>query len=161
MAHHGTPDTGMKILGIRNAPQQLRYAVVTVVGEIWALENVATENLVRRPAGVNDVGAHLKWTRDELLRILRVNLGIDRIGLKTGEFRGNETAVIRTGSYLDAMVLLVGAEAGIPVTSRLYSQMATTRATVQEHAEARIARTADRWDAQMADAVAVAWIVGR
>lgn len=151
----------MKVLGIRTAPQQIRYALVGYDGTTWSLCNASSENLIRKPAGILDMPDQLKWTYDELERIIRQNPDIEHIALKTAEFGSREDSSSRTGAYLDALVLLVCANAGIPVTTRLYSQLGTKRATVKDDAEARVGRTGATWNEQMADAVAAAWMVSR
>ncbi len=151
----------MKILGIRTAPKQIRYSLVEGNGNAWTLLNKSCENLIRMPATLTECGDQLRWWRDELHRGLRQNSGIEKIGLKTAEFRGADTLANRHGSYFDAMVLLVAAETGIPAIPRLYSQLATKRADVLRHAEARVGRSDSAWNEQMADAVAVAWVIGQ
>lgn len=130
-------------------------------GTTWSLSNASSENLIRKPAGILEMPAQLNWTYDELERIIRQNPGIDRIGLKTAEYGSREDSSSRAGAYLDALVLLVSAKLGIPVMTRLYNQLGTKRATVKADAEARVGRTVAAWNEQMADAIAVAWMVSR
>lgn len=148
----------MKILGVRTAPQQIRYAIVEFNNGTATLLNAATENILRKPAHISQTSEHLKWVRDELARVVRQNPDLEKIALKTPEFQGSKTVSSRQGEYLDAMVFIVAADTGILVVSKLYSQMATKRADVLRHAEARVGKTASGWNEQMADAVAVAWI---
>lgn len=151
----------MKILGVRTAPQQIRYAIVEFNNGTATLLNAATENKLPKPAHITQTSDHLKWVRDELERVVRQNPDLVKIALKTPEFQGSKTAPSRLGEYLDAMVFIVAADASIPVVSKLYSQMSTKRADVQLHAEARVGKTATGWNDQMADAVAVAWSASR
>ena len=148
----------MKILGVRTAPQQIRYAIVEFNNGTATLLNATTENILRKPAHISQTAEHLKWVRDELARVIRQNPDLEKIALKTPEFQGSKTASSRHGEYLDAMVLIAAADAGIPVISKLYSQMGTKRADVLRHTEQRVGKTATGWNEQMADAVAVAWI---
>ena len=148
----------MKILGIRTAPQQIRYALIDTDGSTCTLINANSENLLKPPATIICNDALLKWVKDELTRIIRQNTDITIIALKVPEFTGSKTNSSRLGDYLDAMVLLTAAESGIPIITKLYSQMATKRADVKRHAEDRIGKTSTGWNDQMADAVAVAWI---
>src|SRR5690242_18653123 len=155
----------MRILGIRIAPQQIRYALVESLADtsvlFSVLLNAAGENLIRKPAHLSEVSDHLKWVKDELHRVIRQIHSLDVIALKTPEFQGGKTNVSRLGDYLDAVVLLVASEVGVPVISKLYSQMATRRSDVERHAEDRVGKTTSNWNQQMADAVAVAWVVRR
>ncbi len=131
----------MKILGIRNAPQQLRYAIVESTGGVCSLINGNSENLIKKPAGITEDCDQLKWIKDELHRIIRQTPNLDLIALKVPEFAGSKTASARHGDYLDAIVLLVAAEANIPVITKLYNQMATKRSDVTRHAEDRVGKT--------------------
>jgi len=151
----------MRILGIRTAPQQIRYALVESTDGTCSLLNASSENLIRKPAHVTEVPEHLKWVKDELQRVIRQNPGLDLIALKTPEFQGSKTNTSRLGDYLDSVVLLVAADAGVPVITKLYSQMATRRSDVARHAEDRVGKTISNWNDQMADAVAAAWIAQR
>lgn len=148
----------MKILGIRTAPQQIRYALIDFDGTTCTLINANSENILKLPATINSTEAQLKWVKDELSRIIRQNTDISRIALKVPEFAGSKTNSSRLGDYLDAIVLLAASEAGISIVTKLYSQMATKRADVKHHAEHRIGKTLTKWNDQMADAVAVAWM---
>lgn len=151
----------MKILGIRNAPQQLRYAIVEEQNGIYTLLNASTENIIRKPATVAETSAHLKWIKDELHRVIRQNPNIDLIAIKVPEFAGSKTLSARNGDYLDAIALLVADEKDIPVLTKLYSQMGTKRSTVLTHSEQRVGKTDIAWNEQMADAVGAAWSASR
>ncbi len=148
----------MRILGIRTAPQQIRYAMIDTDGNTCTFLNANSENSLKRPATIISNEVHLKWVKDELSRIIRQNTDITKIALKVPEFSGTKTSTSRLGDYLDAIVLLAAAESGIPIITKLYSQMATKRADVKRHAEERVGKTSTGWNDQMADAVAVAWI---
>lgn len=151
----------MRILGIRTAPQQIRYAIVESTNGVCSLLNENSENIIRKPVGITETHNHLKWIKEELHRIIRQNTNLDVIALKVPEFAGSRTASARNGDYLDAIVLLVAAEVNLPVITKLYSQMATKRTDVTRQAEDRVGRTSTGWNEQMADAVAVAWIAQR
>ena len=149
----------MKIFGIRTAPQQLRYALMKTDGNTCTLLNASTENSLKMPAAITKPEEQLKWVKDEISRILRQNADIEKIALKVPEFAGAKNGSSRFGDYLDAMVLLSAAEAEIPITTKLYSQMATKRADVKRHAEERVGKTVTAWNDQMADAINAAWIL--
>ena len=151
----------MKILGIRTAPQQIRYALVESDGINYIFLNSETENVLKKPASITTIDAHLKWVNDELSRIIRQNSDISIIALKVPEFAGRKTTSSRLGDYLDAMVLLAAANAEIQIVTKLYNQMSTKRGDVAKHAEERVGRTAKNWTDQMADALAVAWIASK
>lgn len=151
-----------KVLGIRTAPQQVRYALIAKEGETCTLLNRSTENSLRRPAELEEnIPGQLRWVHAEIARILRQHPDLARVALKVPEFRSAEDTSSRIGNYLDAVVQLAAANAGVPIVTRLYSQMATRRADVKRHAEERVGRSETNWNEQMADAIAVAWYVAR
>ena len=142
----------MKILGIRSAPKQVRYALVEYDGTACTLLNAGSENTLKIPASITSVEEQLCWVKNELSRIIRQNPDISIVALKVPEFTGRQSSTSRLGDYLDAMALLAAAEAAKPIVTKTYSQMATKRAEVEAHAEHRVGNH------QMADAVAVAWM---
>lgn len=152
----------LKILGVRTAPQQIRYAIVVAEGGTHTLVNASSENLLPRPAEYEDKAPeHLYWAYQEVARILRQHPDVARVALKAPEYRSAQNYSSRLGDYLDASVQLAAVTAGVPIVSKLYSQMATRRADVKSHAEHRVGRTENHWNEQMADAVAVAWSASR
>ncbi len=147
----------MKILGIRTAPKQVRYALVEYDGTTCTLQNASTENILKIPAAITRSEEQLYWVKNELSRILRQNPDVSIVALKAPEFTGRQNSSSRVGDYLDAMVLLAAAEAGKTIVTKIYSQMSTKRSEVETHAEHRVGKTSNGWNPQMADAVAVAW----
>ena len=83
----------MRLLGIRNAPQLIRYAIVDFSEGRCTLVNSGDENLIRKPVNIENVAAHLKWVKDELHRVIRQNPGNDAVALKTPEFQGSKTKI--------------------------------------------------------------------
>ncbi len=151
----------MKILGIRTAPGQLRFALVEFSNNDVALLNDETESLVKVPAGIAKPEDVLYWQKAEVDRILRQNADVACVGLKTSEFSRTETKSTRLATYLDAAVMLAAKEVNKAVHSKLYSQLGATRATVKERAEQRVGRTQKYWNEQIADAIIVAWKLGK
>jgi len=149
----------MKVLGIRTAPKQLRFALLEMDGTDIKFLNQDAENLIKVPASVTEVEDIVHWQKSEIDRILRQNQDIDLVAIKTSEYAGNETKLTRLDSYLDAAVLLAAKDANITVCTRVYSQIGTKRANVKEHAESRVGATEKYWNEQIADAIMVAWAV--
>jgi hypothetical protein len=147
----------VKILGIRTAPKQLRFALVEIAGNNATLLNGGSENLIKVPAGVTEAEDIIHWQKAEVDRILRQNPDIDFVALKTSEYARSDTKATRLASYLDAAVFLAAKDAHKPIHSRLYSQIGATRNTVKERAEARVGRTEKYWNEQIADAIMIAW----
>lgn len=149
----------MKILGIRTAPKQLRFALLEVDGTAVSLLNQDSENLIKVPVGVTAAEDIVHWQKSEVDRILRQNQDIALVAIKTSEYARSDTKKTRLASYLDAAVLLAAKDAHKPVCTRLYSQIGAKRSNVKEHAEGRVGTTSKYWNEQMADAVMVAWAV--
>ncbi|MCU7932800.1 MAG: hypothetical protein KZQ90_18550 [Candidatus Thiodiazotropha sp. (ex Codakia rugifera)] len=151
----------MKILGIRTAPKQLRFALVEVSSNSITLLNNDSEHLIKVPAGITETEDIVHWQKSEVDRILRQNLDIAFVALKTSEYARSETKAVRLATYLDAAVLLSAKDAHKPVYYKLYSQIGATRSTVKERAEDRVGRTSKYWNEQIADAIMVAWALRR
>ena len=109
----------MKILGIRNAPTTVRYAVVDWDGTAATLVNATDENKLSFPAGLNSFEQKLHWLHQELSRVLRQQPGIERIAVKTSEFgRGRQSSASREAAYMDAVALLLAGENGLPAVTK-------------------------------------------
>lgn len=147
----------MKILGIRTAPGQLRYALIEVDGSNITFINSDLESLIKVPAGMNDHSEKLAWQKGEIDRILRQNPNITKIVLKIGEYGRSDTKSSRLGAYFDAAVILAAREKNIPLETKIYNQLGTKRSQVKDHAEQRVGQTATHWNEQIADAIIAAW----
>lgn len=147
----------MKILGIRTAPKQLRFALVEISDDTVSLLNHDSENLIKVPVGVTEPEDIVHWQKSEVDRILRQNQDIAFVAIKMSEYARSDTKATRLASYLDAAVLLAAKDAHKPVYSKLYSQIGAKRSNVKECAEARVGSTSKYWNEQMADAIMVAW----
>lgn len=153
-------EDSLKILGVRNSPQQLRYALVGWDGQSASLLNSSTENLIKMPVGTKEVSAQLYWLHQELNRVIRQNSGIDYIALKQNEYRRiSESANSRTAAYLDGVVHLVAGQNNIPIVCKLFCQIGIKRDQALQFAEDKVGKTELNWNQQIADAVALAWSV--
>lgn len=147
----------MKVLGIRTAPKQLRFALVEVSGDTPFLINNDAENMIKVPACITEAEDAVHWQKAEVDRIIRQNSDVAFVAIKMSEYARSDTKATRLASYLDAAVLLAAKDAHKPVYLKLYNQIGANRSTVMERAEARVGRTTKHWNEQMADAVMVAW----
>jgi len=146
----------MKILGIRVSSDCVRYAILEKIGDKIVFVNKTTENRLVFPANFDSINQKLLWIKNELERIIRQNTDIARIVIKTNEFL-QENKSIRATNYVDAVCILVAAEKGISVYTKLYSQIGATNGNVKERAEHKIGRTEKYWDSKMADATLCAY----
>ena len=151
-------EDSLKILGVRNAPKQFRYALVFWDGQNASLLNANKENLIKMPTGIDEVSKQLYWLYQELNRVMRQNSDITCIALKANEYgRGSESANSRTAAYFDGVVNLVAGQNNVPVICKLYRQIGTKRNEVLQFSENKLGKTEYNWNHQMADAVATAW----
>lgn len=147
----------MKILGLRASASEIRYAILEKTGDTIQFLNQNTENKLVYPVNFDTIELKLKWTRDELYRIIRQNPNIDRMIIKTNEYTGSETSAKRETIYIDAIMLLVAAENNIPIARKLYSQIGASSKDVKEKADSRVGKTDKYWNTTMADAIACAY----
>jgi hypothetical protein len=147
----------LKILGVRTAPTQLRYAIVVIVDGNAILKNAGTENMIKVPAGVSEYSDQLAWQKGEIDRIIRQNSDINKVVLKVGEYGRSDTKSTRLGAYFDAMVILAAKEKNLAVETKIYKQLGTKRSLVKEHAENGVGKTNTHWNEQIADAIVAAW----
>ena len=150
----------MKILGVRNAPKQFRYALVLWDGQSSSLLNSSAENLIKMPVGIEEVSSQLCWFYKELGRVIRQNQDIAYIALKQNEYgRGSESTSSRTAAYFDGVVHLVAGQNSIPLICKCYRKIGTKRDQLLQFSEDNVGKTTSNWNHQMADAVAVAWSI--
>lgn len=147
----------MKILGIRTAPKQLRFALLEFNDKDVIFLNKNSENIIKLPAGIVEAEDIIHWQKSEIDRILRQNQGIDLIAIKTSEYSRSDTKSTRLASYLDAAVLLAAKDANIPVCTRIYNQIGAKRTDVKQRAESTVGVTNKYWNEQIADAIMVAF----
>ena len=148
----------MKILGIRNSPTKVRYALLEN-GEDLAFLNASTENRLVFPKTAKFSSDKVFWLKRELVRILEANSDIIAIGLKVNENISTRYDRVRETAYFDAIAILVGKERGIDVEAFQYSKLPGTSNTIASKMADIISTTESNWDTQMADALAAAWKV--
>ena len=148
----------MQILGIRTAPNTIRYAILEWDVQTPTFVNEDSENKLDIPANFKAIEQKLRWLYDELERILRQYSNIKRIVIKTNEYgRGGEKASSRDAAYLDGVILLFAEQNKISVETKLYRKIGTKRDEVKAFAESKAGVSTCYWNEQMADAVAAAW----
>ena len=149
----------MQILGIRNAPKEIRYAVVDWDGSNATLVNANDETRLKFPPAITDPAEKLCWAKSELERVLRNYPNVTKVVIKSNEYtnRGGETGKSRQAAYLDAVAQVVAAENQKPVKVKIYASLASRKAQAKEHAETRVGATPMYWNDHMADAILAAY----
>lgn len=151
----------MKIIGFRNSTTSLRYALLEWDGKNATFLNRTDEHCLKYPKEISSIPAKLKWLSDEIDRIIRKNKDIEYVGVKVSEYGRAEKKATRFTSYADAIIFLVCEKNNIPTQEYIYSQLPTTSKDVKGYAEKIAGETDKYWDAQIADAISVAYAVKR
>lgn len=149
----------MKLIGFRNSTTSLRYAVLELADDNLSFVNSGSEHVINYPTEYEDGPEKLNWLYDEVCRILRKNSDIYSCGIKVSEFGRPEKKATRFTAHADAITTLACVKSGHSIAEFLYSQLPTSRAKVKEYSEKLAGKTDKYWDAQIADAIAVAFAV--
>ena len=159
---HMATSNSQLFLGIRTSPQQTRFAIVEREDSTCTLLNASSESLIQRPAGFEEHDPeYANWLFDEITRLLRQH-PVEHVALKLPEFtRAAPTKSTRLRNYLDAAVMIAATKSNIPISTKLYTQMATSSQKVKNDAQARVGQTAAHWDGEIADAIVAAWSLER
>ncbi|MEO0804165.1 MAG: hypothetical protein AAFY57_18115 [Cyanobacteria bacterium J06642_2] len=146
----------MKVLGVRTAPTQLRYALLFFFNSDVTFLNKDSEHLIKVPANLKEDNDKLVWQKREIDRVLRQNSDTSKVILKVGEYGKSDSKSNRLAAYFDAAVILSVKEVGIEVETKIYVQLQTKRSQVKNDAEAKVAKTSKYWNEQIADAILAA-----
>lgn len=150
----------MKVIGFRNSPTHVRYAVLEVEGNKASFLNASGEHILKYPQSIDDVPDKLDWLFKEVNRVFNLNVETKFCALKCNEYNRSEKTSTRYTAYADAIVLLASRMRSIPVQYFLYKQIHLTSSDVMNFAEAKAGKCNKRWDTQIADAIAVAYCLG-
>ena len=148
----------MIILGIRNAPQAIRYIILKYEDRTSYFVNKSGENILRIPKTTQTIQDKVFWLHHEYSRVIDQNPETEMIALKVNEFsRRGETLQSRETSYYDSIVHLIASERGLRIETMLYSQIGTKRSDVKVFAEEHVGISKHYWNEQMADSIAAAY----
>ncbi|MCY4657784.1 MAG: hypothetical protein OXC80_13345 [Gammaproteobacteria bacterium] len=148
----------MKVIGFRCSPTCVRYAIVKIDASATKVKllNASGENKLDYPNGTDEIVEKLVWLSKELDMLNHKHKDIDRVVIKTNEYT-KDTKSKRITSYTEGIIMLAFAMSSVPVTTKTYTNLATSNREVKVHAESRVGRTEKYWNSQMADAVIAAW----
>lgn len=148
----------MQLLGIRNSPKSIRYAILDCEGQAVVFLNADKENKIDFPVEIQTLEKKVSWLFNEVQRILRIYPDVECVTIKSNEFTpGRESSSSREAAYLDGTILLASELNQKKVLIKLYKTMSTRRVDVKELAEQKVGRSSQYWDVQIADAVVAAW----
>lgn len=147
----------MKLIGFRNSTTSLRYAVMEIEKDHIAFLNASDEHCIKYPKEIEDSAKKLEWLFDETCRILRKHPDTACCAIKVSEYGRVEKKSSRFTSHADAVTMLACAKGNKNIFDYVYSQLPTSSAKVKDYSESLAGRSDKYWDAQIADAIAVAY----
>jgi hypothetical protein len=146
----------MKILGIRNYSDGLRYCILEKDANGTVCLNLNSENRILIPKGYDD-NQLLVWYQDEIDRILDMNSDIERVAIKHNEnTRSDSYSTLKRVMFMDCIATLEVTRKSIPVNSYVYNQICVNSKNVLEKAESLVGKSLKYWDSKFADAIMVA-----
>ncbi len=145
----------MKILGIRNYSDGIRYAIIVKDDKGFRCLNLDKENRITKPKSCegNEIYA---WFKKEIERIIDTNKGFDGIAIKQNENTPSNYSKLRQVMFFDCITTMVASDKNIPVSSFVYTNLRTSSKNVEQLAESNVGKTSKHWDTKMADAIVAA-----
>lgn len=145
----------MKVLGIRNSPTEIRFAISEKIGNTIVLLNSNGENKLIFPKHLNSLSQKVGWLYQELENIISNNPDIKRIAIKQNENVSTKYSTVQDTAFYDAIAHLIGNDKGITINSYVYNNIGTKSKEVQSFSEGYTGKTTKHWNSGMADAIAV------
>lgn len=147
----------MKVLGLRNYSDGIRYCVLEKIENHIEFINKNTETKIVKPRGCNGKELYL-WYQYEINRILDTNHGIDAVAIKQ-----HENSVLscycklKDVMFFDCIASMAAYNHDLIVESFVYNQLGLSSKTVKQCAETIVRDKTDKyWDEKIADAIVVA-----
>lgn len=148
----------MKILGIRNCSEGIRYCILEIEasGDVIC-KNLDKENLIQVPKEYENCEDMLIWYKNEINRIIDSEIDVNSIALKHNEnVRSDCYSNLKKVMFMDCIVTLIAKERGVSFASYGYNQLGVNSKNVQVFAESKLGKTKKHWNKNMADAIVVA-----
>ena len=145
----------MKVLGIRNSPTDIRFAISEKNNGSIVLNNISGENKLVFPKHLTLLSEKVGWLYQELENILSNNPDIKIIAVKQNENVSTKYSKVQETAFYDSIAHLIGNHKGITVNSYVYNNIGTRSKEVQQFAESYTGKTTKYWNSKMADAIAV------
>ncbi|MDD4819280.1 MAG: hypothetical protein PHD21_00360 [Flavobacteriales bacterium] len=145
----------MKILGIRNYSDGIRYAIIEKDDSGYKCLNLSNENRITKPKSCegNDI---YTWFRKEIERIIDNNKGFDGIAIKQNENTPSNYSKLKQVMFFDCITTMVASDKNIPISSFVYTNLRTSSKNVEQLAESNVGKTSKHWDTKIADAIVAA-----
>lgn len=146
----------MKVLGIRNYSNGIRYCILEKNENQIEFVNKNTETKIDKPRGYEGKELYL-WCQKEINRILDTNQGIDAVAIKQNENIQSCYSKLKDTIFFDCIVSMAAYNRDLSVKSFVYNQLGVSSKTVIQQAEAIVQEKTEKyWDAKIADAIIVA-----
>jgi hypothetical protein len=145
----------MKVLGIRNSPTEIRFAISEKDNGLIVLNNISGENKLVFPKHLNSLSQKVGWLYQELENLLSNNPDIQIIAVKQNENVSTKYSKVQETAFYDSIAHLIGNDKGLVVNSYVYNNIGTKSKEVKKFAEDNAGKTDKYWDSKMADAIAV------
>lgn len=147
------------ILGIRNSPIEIRYAVIEKDVEEFKFLNRNDQHKIIFPKSKEDEIEKMKWYFKELESINN-KYKFDSVVIKINEYTSPDSKSKRISSYFDAISCLFFSNRNINVHMKTYSSLKKVKSSnVQVFAEEKAGKTDKYWNKQIADAIAAACLI--
>ena len=146
----------MKVLGIRNYSDGIRYCILEKNGDSISCLNLNGENKILVPKGIGD-NQFLVWYQDEMDRILDSHKNIDKVAIKHNENIKDCYSKLKRVMFMDCIATLESARKNLLVNSYAYNQIHVNSKNVLERAESIVGKSQKYWDQKFADAIMVAY----
>lgn len=147
----------MSVLGIRCSTKAIRIAILDFVDELTVMKNLNNEHRLPFPALAVKTEDKIIWLDNEIARILKCYPCIKKIVIKLPEYLRSDTNSTRDVHYYNAVVILNGKKASIPILLKQYNNgLQSNSRTVKTRAESIVGKTDKYWDELIADAIVAA-----
>ena len=149
----------MRILGIRNTPSVIRYAILDGDKNKSSFINISEENRLVFPRDMTDINQRICWYKYEIDKILSTYGKFDAVALKHNENIKSNYSRLRDTMYYDAIISLIASCNVVSIEYFTYGSMKTNSKNIEASCETLYGKTASHWDSQMADAIYAAYTI--
>lgn len=146
----------MKILGIRNYSDGIRYCILEGEKDSINCLNANSENRIKIPKAISEHELY-KWYKEEIKRIIETTGPFDSVAIKQNESMVRSCYTkLKKVMFFDCISTMISLEQDISVKSYIYSTLKTNAKKVEEQAETILNGKTTNWDTKIADAIVAA-----
>lgn len=148
----------MKVIGIRNYSNGIRYCIFECIDGETTFENKDTEHKILKPKGFEGKELYI-WYKKEIDRLLDQNNQIKIVAIKQNE-NSVQTCYgkLKDVMFFDCIASMAAYERNVEVYSLVYNQIGVNSKNVKQMAEYIIGgKTSKYWDEKIADAIVAAY----